>query len=224
MRTKKTRTKISMLSDRDFFQITIGECLMDYSQVFGNRNPIYIEIGSGKGEFISRYPTYYPENNYIGFEVRDKRINNILKKLVPERNPNVRLACVHIDQKITNFLPEASVSGAFIQHPDPWPKKRHFKRRLFNQAFLDALAKVLKPDAFVQVSTDHVEYADWIVQEFLKNQNYKSKYEEITTEHPVLDEHVVTWFEQEQRRLGYAPKFMLFNKISTISKPAEEEK
>jgi len=201
-----------MLSDRDYFVIEVGKGPLDYPALFGNQNPVYIEIGSGKGEFISQYPTYHPEHNFIGFEVRGKRINNILKKLGPEKNPNVRLANLMVDGKIREFLPLSSVQGAFIQHPDPWPKKRHHRRRLINQEFLNSLAAVLLPDAFVQVSTDHLEYAAWIVREFTGNPLYYSVYEDHSVDHPVLDEHIVTWFEQEQKRLGYPPRYMMFKK------------
>lgn len=202
-----------MLSDRDFFVLPLGLQRLDYSSIFGNSNPIYIEIGSGKGEFISQYPTFHPNVNFLGFEVRDKRINNILKKIDPARHPNVRIISMMVDQRITEVLHPESVQGVFIQHPDPWPKKKHHKRRLVRQDFLDALALVLAPDAFVEVSTDHEEYANWIAEEFVKNPNYLSLQDQLIQDHPSFSDHVTTWFEQEQRRLGYEPHYLLFKKI-----------
>lgn len=202
-----------MLSDRDFFVLSrMGERL-DYASIFGNSNPVYIEIGSGKGEFISQYPKLHPEANFLGFEVRDKRINNILKKLDPTIHPNVRIISMMVDQRITEVLAPESVQGVFIQHPDPWPKKKHHKRRLVRQDFLDALATILATDAFVEISTDHVEYANWIAEEFVRNPNYLSLQDQLIQDHPHFNDHVITWFEQEQRRLGYEPRYLLFKKI-----------
>jgi len=202
-----------MLSDREFFLLPEDIGLLDYSQVFGNSNPVYVEIGSGKGEFISQYPILHPDSNFLGFEVRDKRVRNILKKLDPARHPNVRLVEELVDHRITERLPRESVHGIFIQHPDPWPKKRHFKRRLIQAAFLDAMASILMQGAFVQISTDHSEYANWIAEEFLRNSFYESVYDEAIQSKSHLEDHVITWFEQEQRRLGYEPNFMLFRKM-----------
>ncbi len=205
--------RMTMLADADFFMIEAGDQPIGYQETFGNCNPVYIEIGSGKGEFISQYPPTHPEWNFIGFEVRHKRIVNCLKKLDPQKNFNVRLAERAVDEKILSYLAPESIHGAYIQHPDPWPKKKHHRRRLIQQAFLNSLAAVLKPDAFVQVSTDHEEYASWIVDQFLQNPFFVSIYDDPLQEQPILDEHVVTWFEREQLRLGYKPNYMLFKKL-----------
>jgi tRNA (guanine-N7-)-methyltransferase len=201
-----------MISDRDFFVRvpSEGELL---NHLFPAGDPLYLEIGSGKGEFISSYPISHPNWNFIGMEMSEKRILNCLKKLSPEVNPNVRLVRTFADAGISNLFSPASVSGVFIQHPDPWPKRRHHRRRLVQQSFLDSLAQILIPGAQVQISTDHEEYAAWIVEEFLQNLYYTSLQDDLIQFHPNLDCHIVTWFEQEQRRLGYNPHFMLFKRI-----------
>ena len=202
-----------MIADEPFFMVETDETLLDLEAVFGNSNPVYIEIGSGKGEFISGYPKFHPEWNFLGFELRGKRIHNCLRKLDPASNPNVRLVERFVDTTITQFLPANSIAGAFIQHPDPWPKDRHKRRRLIQQDLLNALASVLIPGALVQVSTDHQEYADWIVKEFLASPHFTSIHNEHIQEQPNLDAHVVTWYEREQARMGYPPNYMLFKKI-----------
>lgn len=202
-----------MLSDREYFLVGENEQILDCAQIFGNENPIYIEIGSGKGEFISQYPLLHPDKNFLGFEVRSKRINNILKKIDPQRHPNVRLIEELVDEKISLRLPEAFIDGCYIQHPDPWPKKRHHKRRLFQADFLKALAYILKPAAFVQISTDHDEYALWIAKEFANCELFYSVMDEPISQKPHLPDHVITFFEQEQRRLGFEPNFMMYKRI-----------
>jgi tRNA (guanine-N7-)-methyltransferase len=201
-----------MISDRAYFVL---EPPPDHllNSIFNDKRPLYVEIGSGKGEFISRYPISHPEWNFIGMEMSEKRIRNCLKKLSPDKNPNVRLVRKFVDSTISGMFMPNSISGVFIQHPDPWPKRRHHRRRLIQQGFLDSLAKILMPGAQVQISTDHQEYATWIVEEFLQNPNYTSLQDDPIQFHPNLDEHIVTWFEEEQRRLGYHPHFMLYERI-----------
>src|SRR5690606_1866990 len=98
---------------------------LDPALHFKQLQPLYVEIGCGKGEFISSYSQAHPEINILGLEAAEKRIVNTLKKLDPARNSNVRLMRLFVDTSICDLLPPHSVSGIFIQHPDPWPKRRH---------------------------------------------------------------------------------------------------
>lgn len=201
-----------MISDRDYFVVEPAEGKL-LNSIFEGDNPLYVEIGSGKGEFISRYPKLHPGWNFVGIEMSEKRIRNCLKKLSVEENPNVRLVRKYVDAGISDLFRAASVEGVFIQHPDPWPKRKHHRRRLIQQEFLNSLAHILIPGAQVQISTDHSAYAAWIVEEFLQNPHYTSLQDDPIQLHPNLDEHIVTWFEEEQRRRGYNPHFMLFERI-----------
>ncbi|MDD2684495.1 MAG: tRNA (guanosine(46)-N7)-methyltransferase TrmB [Candidatus Cloacimonetes bacterium] len=201
-----------MIEDRDFFVVDpIEGCYLN--DIFDEAKPIYVEIGSGKGEFISRYPQSHTNWNFIGMEMSEKRIRNCLKKLSVEQNPNVRLVRKFVDASIKNLFRPQSVSGVYIQHPDPWPKRRHHRRRLIQQDFLNSLAEIMLSDATVQISTDHAEYAAWIVEEFLNNPHYLSIQDDPIQMQPNLDEHISTWFELEQKKSGHMPHFMLFKRI-----------
>jgi tRNA (guanine-N7-)-methyltransferase len=204
---------LEFLAKREYFllKVTKDEAL-DFAGMFQNNHQVYLEIGSGKGEFITEYPLLHPEWNFIGFELKPKRVDIILRKLDLEKHLNVRVATFRIDRDIEKFIAPQTVAGVFIQHPDPWPKRRHFKRRLVQQDFLDALAKIIQPGGFIQVSTDHAEYAQWIWKQFLKRQDYVPKVSEAISPKPLLDEHIVTYYEREQRRLGFEPQHMLFEK------------
>jgi len=201
-----------MLEDRDYFVIEPAEDAI-LNDIYDDDNDLYLEIGSGKGEFISRYPMSHPEWNFIGIEMSEKRIRNCLKKLSIDSNPNVRLIRRYVNTSISSWFHKESLAGVFIQHPDPWPKRKHHRRRLIQQDFLDAMAIVLRHGAQVQISTDHAEYANWISEEFLANPNYVSLQDDPIQLHPNLDDHIVTWFEEEQKKQGYHPHFMLFERI-----------
>ncbi|HOD59971.1 MAG TPA: tRNA (guanosine(46)-N7)-methyltransferase TrmB, partial [Candidatus Syntrophosphaera sp.] len=183
---------IKMIEDRDFFVLDNVQDKIYTPAVFGNEKQLYIEIGSGKGEFISQYALLHPEWNFLGFEAREKRIRNILKKLSPNTHPNVRLVKMLVNSNIASILPPESVQGVFIQYPDPWPKKRHHKRRLIQQDFLNALATIMVPDGEVHISTDDLDYANWIAEEFLKNPYFTSVQDEIIQKIPIIENHITS--------------------------------
>lgn len=201
-----------MLDDWDFFVLEIPDGFLDPEQIFGNRNPLHIEIGSGKGEFLSQYAILHPDWNFLGFEAADKRIRNILRKISPEKHPNVRLVRLRVDAGIADLLPPLSVQSVYIQHPDPWPKRRHHKRRLFQPDFLAALAAVMEPEAQLHVATDHEEYALWIAGMLSRQPEFTSLQNELIQSSPSLEDHVSTWYEIEQRRQGFEPHYMLFQR------------
>ena len=202
-----------MIEDRSYFVTDEPDSLIDTNALFGAARPLYIEIGSGKGEFISSYPLLHPDWNFLGFEAREKRIMNILKKINPEKHLNVRIVRMMVGPNISQILAPESVTGVYIQHPDPWPKKKHHRRRLIQQDFLNALATILIPEGQIHVSTDHEEYATWIADEFAGNPYFVSLQEQPIQKTPSLEDHVTTWYEQEQRKHGYSPNFMLYKKL-----------
>lgn len=208
-----------MLSDRNYFVVDAPKdadgrlVQLHLPSLFAVEKPLYLEIGSGKGEFISTYSALHPEINILGLEAADKRINNTLKKLSPDKNPNVRLMRLHVDHSLSDLFPIECICGVFIQHPDPWPKRKHHRRRLIQEDFLNALARIMIPEAQVQVSTDHEGYAAWILEEFLANPSFVSVYDDHLMRQSTFENHITTWFEAEQRRLGFDPKFMLFKRI-----------
>ncbi len=202
-----------MLDDWDFFVLDPPAGALDPAAIFGNRNPLHVEIGSGKGEFLSQYAPLHPDWNFLGFEAADKRIRNTLKKLSPDKHPNVRLLRHRVDAGLAELLPPVSVNCVYIQHPDPWPKRRHHKRRLFQADFLAALASVMEPEARLHIATDHEEYAQWIAGLLTRNPDFSSLQPELIQSSPSLVDHVSTWYEIEQRRQGFTPFYMLFKRI-----------
>jgi tRNA (guanine-N7-)-methyltransferase len=211
--TKPYDTVLFQKKKERFLLMIDPEKPLDLAGIFQNSNPVYIEIGSGKGEFISEYALKHPQWNFIGFELKQKRVDIILRKLDLTMHGNVRVATFMIDSGIEKMIPANSITGVFIQHPDPWPKRKHFKRRLVQAALLDALSGIIKPGGFIQVSTDHADYAHWIWKEFDKRKDYNSLSADGISASPLLDEHIITFYEREQRRLGFEPQHMLFKRL-----------
>ena len=152
---------------------------INWEVLFGNAHPVEVEIGFGKGRFLLEASKRYPKVNYIGVERAQKyveltreRFEKYIRHFGVDRASgtfsNVRLAWTDANYFLTRYVPAASVQAYHIYFPDPWPKKRQQKRRIFrNQDFLEALTRTLKADrGRLYVVTDYEEYF-WEIQERL---------------------------------------------------------
>lgn len=135
-----------------------------WNSVFGNKNPIHIEIGMGKGKFIMELASQNPSVNYIGVERYTSVLYRALQKMETETLPNLKFLCV--DAKI---LPEIFAPGEidkiYLNFSDPWPKDRHAKRRLTSGAFLSCYDSVLKPEGTIEFKTDNKGLFDFSMEE-----------------------------------------------------------
>lgn len=122
--------------------------------LFGNDHPIHIEIGSGKGSFVSGMAKQNPEINYIGIEIVESIIISALDKVLEAEVDNVRLLSVDAAY-LTDYFEDAEIARVYLNFSDPWPKKRHAKRRLTYPQFLDSYKQILKPDGDIHFKTDN---------------------------------------------------------------------
>ena len=204
--------KYRFLEQQKFFQVALEEDkVLDLKSIFGNDNPVYLEIGCGKGEFIAQKSVLHPDINFLGIDAKSNRLRATISKLEIEKNPNVRLLRAFVDKEIGEWFPLGKIDRIYIIHPDPWPKKKHFKRRLIQKEFLDVLASVVKNNGFVEMATDHNGYAEWIVEHFRDHSAFKVVYENGYRFEPPED-HIETYFEKTKKMEGFDPHFMLFSK------------
>lgn len=137
------------------------------SDVFHNRQQLTVEIGSGFGEFMVQYLEHHPNENYIGIDYRFKRSYQVAKKLVDlgQRNPTVRYRFLRAKGERISFLfGSEEVSKLLYFFPDPWPKTRHHKKRLFQKHFLTQCWQILKPGGYFFIKTDHDQYYPWMLE------------------------------------------------------------
>ena len=205
------------ISDRhdekeSFFKIKLNkDKQLDFEEIFGNKRPVTMEIGVGKGEFIAMYSRFHPERNFIGIELKDKRIVTTLKKLDPIKNSNVRILKLFVDKDIKNYVKLSSIDEIIVYHPDPWPKTRHHKHRLFQHHFIDALNLILKIGGYIKISTDDPNYAKWIVNLFGQREDFETMYDEGYTM-IAPDDHFRTFFDDIKSKEGFEPYFMFYKK------------
>jgi tRNA (guanine-N7-)-methyltransferase len=132
--------------------------VLDWAVVFGNDASVEMEIGCGKGGFLLRQARAHPERNYFGIEWANKYYRFAADRMVRWGVRNVRLMRTDARQLMLGHVPPASLSALHIYHPDPWPKKRHHKRRLFQSDFVEAAVRALRPGARWAIQTDHAGY------------------------------------------------------------------
>ena len=135
-----------------------------WSQFFGNENPIHIEIGMGKGQFITTLAKANPDVNFIGIERYESVIIRALQKMGDNAPKNLRFICMDAIQ-ICNVFAEREVEQIYLNFSDPWPKERHAKRRLTSRNFLNLYEKILIPSGHIEFKTDNRGLFDFSLEE-----------------------------------------------------------
>lgn len=139
---------------------------LDFERVFGRRAPTILEIGFGMGETTAQIAQAHPENDYLAIEVHTPGVGSLLKRIAEAGLTNLRLVQHDAVDVLEHMIAPASLAGAHIFFPDPWPKKRHHKRRLIQPGFVALLASRLAPGAYLHAATDWQEYAEQILAVF----------------------------------------------------------
>jgi tRNA (guanine-N7-)-methyltransferase len=138
------------------------DCVVDLDREFGRQAPLIVEIGPGTGESLVPMARARPECNILAFEVYQPAIARLLGSLIIQEVPNVRIVAADAVPGLTHLLPEGSVDELWTFFPDPWPKSRHFKRRLIQAPFVDLAVSRLKYRARWRLATDWAGYAESI--------------------------------------------------------------
>lgn len=133
--------------------------VIDSPALFGREAPVWLEIGFGNGEALRHMAARHPEVDFLGIDVHRPGVGHLLKALAADGITNVRVIRADAAAVVRECLPRASLDRVLVFFPDPWPKKRHHKRRLIQPAFADALARVLRPGGHLHLATDWDDYA-----------------------------------------------------------------
>lgn len=125
-----------------------------WHEIFGNNHPIHIEVGSGKGAFITGMAKAHPEINYIGIDIQKSVLSYALDKVLEADVSNIKLLWVDGDS-LTNYFEDDEIDQLYLNFSDPWPKKRHEKRRLTYKSFLDTFKQILPEHGEIHFKTDN---------------------------------------------------------------------
>ena len=216
LRTSRTsnaqRRAVDTLLPR--FGIPYAPATLDLDAAFGRRAPRIVEIGFGMGESTALLAEAHPGNDYLGIEVHTPGVGNLLKLVEAGGLSNVRVIQHDAVEVLTHMIPEGALDGVHVFFPDPWPKKRHHKRRLIQAPFVRLVASRLRQGGYLHLATDWVEYADQML--------------EVLSAEPLLanttagfaprpDSRPQTKFESRGLRLGHEVRDLLFVRAGTAA-------
>jgi tRNA (guanine-N7-)-methyltransferase len=148
------------------FGIPFAAAPLDFARVFGRAAPVVLEIGTGMGETTAAIAAAHPGRDFVGIEVHAPGVGALLKRIDEQGLANVRVIRHDAVEVIEHMIPAGSLAGIHVYFPDPWPKKRHHKRRLLKTAFVHALAHRLAVGGYLHAATDWADYAHEILATF----------------------------------------------------------
>jgi len=174
--------------------------------------PTWLEIGFGNGDALIDMATRYPDNDFIGIEVHEPGVGQALMGIDASGLTNVNIIQHDAMEVLQHMVPEASLQRVLLFFPDPWRKKRHFKRRIVQTEFIELVADKLEPDGVLHCATDWQDYAEWMLEkinvcERLKNQS------DTDEDSPRPEWRTKTRFEQRGERLGHNVADLLYTRI-----------
>jgi tRNA (guanine-N7-)-methyltransferase len=168
-----TQRVIPILS-KNFIPDRELETRPDWAEIFGNNNPLALEIGCGIGHFVVQKAAAQPQTNFIAIDIYNKGCLKTCNKIDDAGLSNVRVMRIEARWLLSKGLQQESLSAVYINCPDPWPKKRHRSRRLVNHDFLLTLAYYLKPGADFFFSTDFDDYAEDVAAQIKGLKGYRN--------------------------------------------------
>ena len=174
--------RMTAAQERSYNELAPAWCIpfenkkINFVDVFGNTNPIIVEIGFGMGDATVQIAQAHPEINYLGIEVHKPGVGKLLSEI--KRRDLKNLCIIEYDalDVLEEMIGDNSVNGFHIFFPDPWPKKRHHKRRLVQRPKTDLLAQQLTPGGYIYFVTDILDYAEFALEELTATPLLKNKY------------------------------------------------
>lgn len=191
------------------YQLIVDGTPWDFEEAFGRQADTVAEIGFGMGASLLTMAQESPETNYLGIEVHQAGVGSLVADLHDHQVTNVRIAAHDAVEVFRQQIPDGSLAGVQIFFPDPWHKKRHNKRRLIQPELVQLLVKKLKIGGFIHCATDWQDYAEHMLEVFLKepalvNQNPDGGYS------PKPQSRPLTKFELRGERLGHGVWDLVF--------------
>lgn len=178
---------------------------IDKKQVFGRDAPLVMEIGSGMGETTAEIAGARPETDFIAVEVHGPGVGSLLNRIAAQDLSNLKVIRHDATEVLQHMIADDSLAAIHLFFPDPWPKKRHHKRRLVQAGFVSLMKEKLSPGGIVHLATDWPDYADQMDSVFLENAFFEKA-------QGGFAERPGTKFEARGRRLGNPIRDLYFRR------------
>jgi len=156
------------------YAIPFNDDTLNWDTLFRNNGKKIIEIGFGMGHTTVEIAKNLPDSNFVAIDVHSPGVGNLLNKIKDNELSNLKIIQHDAVEVLEKMVLDKSLDAIHIFFPDPWHKKRHNKRRLIQEPFLELVSRKLKKDGYVHVATDWQDYAYWIIECFKKNKIYTS--------------------------------------------------
>jgi tRNA (guanine-N7-)-methyltransferase len=187
------------------FGIVFSDRLISPEELFGRKAPLILEIGSGMGETTAAIAQAHPELDFIAVEVHGPGVGSLLNRIEQAQLANLRVVRHDAAEVLARMIPDGSLAALHLFFPDPWPKKRHHKRRIVQPAFASLVHEKLAPGGMAHLATDWAEYADQMAAIFAESGFFESC-------ERGLVERPETKFERRGKRLGNAIRDLYFRR------------
>lgn len=191
------------------WSITYKNQPLSLEHTFGRQAPTVLEIGFGMGETTQKIAQSRPEDNFLGVEVFNAGVGALLKRIDDEQLTNIRIIQHDAVEVVRDMLEPGTLAGIHIYFPDPWPKKRHHKRRLIQSAFIELLASRLAPGGYIHCATDWENYAEQMLAVLSAEPLLKNQHADYA---PRPDYRPLTKFENRGIRLGHGVWDLIFTR------------
>lgn len=199
------------------FGIAFAPAPLDFAAAFGRVAPVILEIGFGMGETTAAIAAANPQNDFVGLEVHGPGVGALLNRVDAAGLANLRVIQHDAVEVVAQMIPLASLAGIHVYFPDPWPKKRHHKRRLLQPAFVHTLAQRLAPGGYLHAATDWDEYAQEILATFAAEPLLANTVADYAAR-PQWRPH--TKFETRGLKLGHGVRDVLFRRCAEAPEDA----
>lgn len=193
------------------YGIDNGAGVADFAEYFGNTSDIIAEIGFGNGESTWRMAQGEPDKNFLGIEVHEPGVGHLLLALDKHAIDNVRIAREDAVTFLGQRVADAALAGVRIYFPDPWPKKRHHKRRIIQPDFVAQLARCMTPGGILHLATDWQPYAEHMLEVMSASPDF-ANLSESGDYCPQPDWRPHTKYEQRGERLGHVVRDLLYRR------------
>jgi tRNA (guanine-N7-)-methyltransferase len=184
------------------YQIQPGNGHINLAAVFGNQHPVVLEIGFGNGALLAQQAALHPDINFIGIEVHRPGVGRLLQQLQQQGNDNVRVMSLDAVEVLEQQIPPAALMAVWLYFPDPWPKKRHHKRRIVNSHFLDLAATALQANGILHMATDWQDYAQHMQEAITAHARFERIHSPVLSTYPFS--RPLTHFEQRGQKKGHS--------------------
>lgn len=184
-----------------------------WSEEFGNLNPIHLELGCGRGKFITEKAEQFPNINFVAVDLKDEVLIYVLQKLKEREITNVRIVPMNISF-IGDVFEKDEISKVYINFCNPWPKERHKKRRLTHSKFLEIYKGFIKSGTEVWFKTDDIGLFDES-QEYFKESGFSLEYITYDLHKSDFKDNIMTEYETKFTNLGMKTMFLIAKLIVT---------